>query len=179
VKKAACCKSVHPELVEGFCKKTGVLRQAQHERRVHLAAGAKHPAHRAVRGFSLVAALFLIVVVAALGAFAVRIGMGQQQTVNLALLSARALSAANSGIEYGAYQALNASTCVSATLSLSEAGLAGFTVDVTCTQSTHTESSTTPNNLSVYRIEALASYGTYGTPDFVSRRVFATFASTP
>jgi MSHA biogenesis protein MshP len=176
VKKAACCKSVHPELVEGFCKKTGVLRQAQHEWRVHLVAGAKHPAHRAQRGFSLVAALFLIVVVAALGAFAVRIGMGQQQTVNLSLLSARALSAANSGIEYGAYQALNAATCASATLNLTEAGLAGFTVSVTCSPSSHSEAG---GAVDVYRIEALAAYGTYGTPDFVSRRVFATFASTP
>jgi MSHA biogenesis protein MshP len=133
-------------------------------------------AYRAQRGFSLVAALFLIVVVAALGAFAVRIGMGQQQTVNLALLSARALAAANSGIEYGAYQALNASNCASATLNLTEAGLSGFTVAVTCSASAHSESGGT---VDVYRIEATASLGTYGMPDFVSRRVFATFASTP
>jgi MSHA biogenesis protein MshP len=130
-----------------------------------------------VRGFSLVAALFLIVVVAALGAFAVRIGAGQQQTVNLELLSARALAAANSGIEFGAYQALKpASSCVSATLNLTEAGASGFSVDVTCSPSSHTEGGVSVN---VYRIDATAYAGTYGTPDFVSRRVYATFTSTP
>jgi len=127
-------------------------------------------------GFSLVAALFLIVVVAALGVFAVRIGMGQQQTVNLALLGARALAAANSGVEYGAYQALNAASCANATLNLGEAALNGFTVNVTCSSSVHAESGGAVN---VYRIEARATYGTYGQPDYVSRRVYATFVDQP
>jgi MSHA biogenesis protein MshP len=128
------------------------------------------------RGFSLVAALFLIVVVAALGAFAVRIGASQQQTVNLSLLSARALAAANSGIEFGAYQALNASSCVAATLTLTEAGANGFSVAVTCSASAHAESGGTVN---IYRIDATATAGTYGMPDYVSRHVYATFASAP
>jgi MSHA biogenesis protein MshP len=125
-------------------------------------------------GFTLVAALFLIVVVAALGAFAVRISLGQQQTVNLALLSARALSAANSGIEFGAYRALNASSCASATLNLGEAGLSGFTVAVTCVATAHTVNGAP---LTTYRIDATASLGTYGRPEFVSRHVYATFSS--
>ena len=128
------------------------------------------------RGFSLVAALFLIVVVALLGAFAVRIGAGQQQTVNLALLSAKALAAANSGIEYGAHQALNAGSCASTTLNLTEGGLNGFTVSVTCSFTPHTVSTTAVN---VYRIDATASMGAFGQPDFVSRHVYATFVDTP
>jgi MSHA biogenesis protein MshP len=134
-------------------------------------------ARHSARGFTLVAALFLIVVVAALGAFAVRISAGQQQTVNLALLTARALAAANSGIEYGAYQALKPSgVCVSATLNLTEGGLNGFTVSVTCSSTAHTESG---GAISIYRIDATASAGTYGQPDYVSRHVYATFASVP
>jgi MSHA biogenesis protein MshP len=129
-----------------------------------------------VRGFSLVAALFLVVVVAALGAFAVRIGASQQQTASLALLSARALAAANSGIEFGAYRALYASSCASATLNLTEGGLNGFTVSVTCNPTTHTEGGGT---VSVYRIDATASAGVYGQPDYVSRQVYATFSSAP
>lgn len=139
-------------------------------------ASGQLAAQRSARGFSLVAALFLVVVVAALGVFAVRVGMGQQQTVNLSLLGARALAAANSGIEYGAYQALNAATCANATLNLNEAGLSGFTVSVTCNATAHAESGGTVN---VYRFEALATYGTYGQPDFVSRRVYATFVDQP
>lgn len=132
-------------------------------------------ARRSSGGFSLVAALFLIVVVAVLGVFAVRIGSGQQQTVNLALLSARALAAANSGIEYGANRAL-AGTCTTATVNLTEAGAAGFTVDVTCDAQTHSENGAT---VSVYRVDATAYAGTYGMPDYVSRHVYATFTSVP
>jgi len=131
------------------------------------------------RGFSIVAALFLIVVVAALGAFAVRIGAGQQQTVNLALLGTRALAAANSGIEWGAYRALKASSCVNATLNLTEAALNGFTVNVTCSNATtHVECPIAEPNC-VYRIDATAIAGTYGMPDYVSRHVYATFTSVP
>lgn len=140
------------------------------------ASGQLANARTRARGFSLVAALFLVVVVAALGVFAVRVGMAQQQTVNLALLGARALAAANSGIEYGAYRALTDSVCAPATLNMSEAGLNGFTVNVTCSDTSHSESG---GSVTVYRIEALATYGTYGQPDYVSRRVFATFASEP
>jgi MSHA biogenesis protein MshP len=138
------------------------------------AASHQPRASRAQRGFSLVAALFLIVVVALLGAFAVRIGAGQQQTVNLALLSAKALAAANSGVEYGAHQALNVGACANTTLNLTEGGLNGFTVSVTCSFTPHSVSTASVN---VYRIDATASMGTYGMPDFVSRHVFATFAS--
>jgi len=128
-------------------------------------------------GFSLVAALFLIVVIGALAAFAVRIGSGQQQTVNLGLLGARALAAADSGIEWGAFRALNGGSCVASTaLALTEGGLNGFTVVVGCGSTTHTEGTAT---VTVYRFDALAQAGTYGTPDFVSRRVYATFTSTP
>jgi len=131
-----------------------------------------------VTGFSLVAVLFLIVVVAALGAFAVRIGAGQQQTVNLALMGARALSAANSGVEYAAYQAIGSGvvspgTCANATLNLTGAGVSGFTVDVTCSRVLHSD----PDGTYVYRIGATAYWGTYGQPDYVSRQVFATFSS--
>ncbi|HYM33774.1 MAG TPA: hypothetical protein VET48_00190 [Steroidobacteraceae bacterium] len=127
---------------------------------------------RYARGVSLVAALFLIVVIAALGAFAVRIGSGEQQAVNLELLSARALAAADSGIEWGAYRALRASSCTTTTLNLTEATLNGFSVVVVCVQTTHPENNGTVN---VYQIDSTASLGTYGMPDYVSRHVYATF----
>ena len=137
---------------------------------------SRRVSHRHARGFSLVAVLFLIVVIAALGAFAVRIGAGQQQTVNLALLGARALAAANSGVEWGANQAVKYGSCAGTTLNLSEAALSGFTVTVTCASSAHAEGGST---VTVFRINARAQAGTYGTPDYVSRQVFATYSSAP
>ena len=120
-------------------------------------------------GMSLVAALFLIVVIAALGAFAVRIGMGQQHTVNLSLLSNRAMAAANAGIEWSAYRALESGNCSNGSLSLTQGALAGFTVDVSCVSTSFGTEGT------LYVIESVSRYGTYGRADYASRRVRARF----
>ena len=122
-------------------------------------------------GFSLVPALFLLVVLAALGVVAVRMMGVQQQTVVLAMQSSRAYAAARSGIDWSAYQALVNGSCASSTLALTEAGLAGFTVDTSCSSTTHTEG---PNTVRVYVIDAFAWSGSYGTPDYVSRRIRST-----
>ncbi len=115
------------------------------------------------RGMALIAALFLIVVLAALGMFAVRIGGTQQQTINLGLLGDRALAAANSGLEYAAYrQFTTGCATASATFNLNEAVLAGFRVQVTCTGS------------GPFVLDAFASRGAYGSPDYVSRRATRT-----
>lgn len=123
---------------------------------------------RAQRGGALVVALFLIVTLAALAAVAVRLTAVQQQTVNVALLSERAFFAAQAGIQWAAHRALNAGTCATASVTLSEAGLNGFTVSVSCSSTTHAEAAATTT---VYRLEAFARAGVYGSPDYVSRRV--------
>lgn len=126
---------------------------------------------RGRRGFALVPALFLIVVLAALAAFGVRIYGASQQTVVLSLSGARALSAARAGIEWGAARALGGS-CVGGTLSLTEGALAGFAVSVSCVATSFSEAG---RSVVVYDIQAIASQGDYGSPDFVSRRVRASF----
>ena len=127
-----------------------------------------------VRGMALVPALFLIVVLASLVAFGVRIHTASQQTVVLALQGARALAAARTGIEWGAARAL-AGSCVDDSLNLTEASLDGFRVSVTCHQADHVEAGAT---VRVYDLEAVAMQGDYGQADFVSRRVRAGFAET-
>jgi len=128
---------------------------------------------RAVRGFALVPALFLIVVLAALGAVAIRVGSGEQQTVTMALQQVRALAAARAGIEWGAYNALVTHSCAaSTTLNLSEAALAGFTVTVTCSATMFTVNSA---NRYAYVLVANSSSGTYGQPGYVHRVVSSTF----
>lgn len=121
-------------------------------------------------GVSLVTAIFLIVVLAGLAAFAVRISVLQSQTVTSSLRAAQAFHAARSGISWAANRAINAGSCASATLNLTEAGTNGFSVTIQCTQSAHVEGATTIN---VYIIEALAESGVYGGPDYVSRRLQA------
>ncbi len=119
-------------------------------------------------GFSLVPALFLLVVLSALGIVAVRLAGVQQQTVVLAMQSGRAYAAARSGVDWSAYQALVNGSCTSSTLALTEAGLAGFSVDTNCSSTSHSEGS---NAVRIYVIDAFAWSGSYGTPDYVSRRI--------
>ena len=56
-------------------------------------------------------------------------------------------------------------------LTLTEAGLAGFSVDTTCSSTTHSEG---PDTVTVYVIGSFAYAGAYGTPDYVSRQVRST-----
>ena len=131
---------------------------------------------RRQRGFALVVAIFLLVVLASLGVFIVKVSGIQHQTVNIALLGARAFEAARTGIEWGAFRALDAGSCTTTTLNLTEGGLAGFAVDVTCTASSHTE---TGNTYNLFVIDVEARAGLYGNPDYVSRRMQATVTDAP
>jgi MSHA biogenesis protein MshP len=126
-------------------------------------------------GFALIPALFLIVVLGALAVVAIRVGTGQQQAVTMSLQQARALSAAQTGIEWGAYQALKGSSCVaSTTLSLTEAALKGFSVIVTCAAVTF---STVPKPTQSYVLNSSATSGLYGQPGYVRRVVSGTYTN--
>lgn len=126
-------------------------------------------------GFALVTALFLIVVLAMIGLFAVNITNGQRQTVDLALLSSRALNAAKAGIEYAAYRALHGN-CSGDSFTLSDGALQGFTIDVTCEGVALSEQGVTVNN---YTLTSIARFGIYGQPGYVQRQVSASFNDAP
>jgi MSHA biogenesis protein MshP len=132
---------------------------------------------RTQRGMSLVVAIFLIVTIASLAAFAVGAGSATRQSVNLDMLSSRALAAAKAGAEWGAYRALTNNSCAGATVVAMNLGaLRGFRVTVTCLGNTaHTDGG-------AYRtadIRSEASWGTYGQPDYVYRSVTTRYSSAP
>jgi MSHA biogenesis protein MshP len=131
-------------------------------------------APRPRRGFALIPALFLIVVLGALGVAAIRIGTGQQQAVTMALEEARALAAAQAGIEWGAYQSVNGGCAASTTLGLTEAALNGFSVVVTCAATTFTNGTATSTS---YVLKSTATTGTYGQPGYVRRVVSGTYTN--
>ena len=122
----------------------------------------------AQRGFSLVSAVFLLVVLAALGVYAVRINTLQQQTVTAGLRAAQAFQAARTGVSWGAYRALSIGACASGTLNLTEGATAGYRVTVQCSESTHIEGAST---VRIYVFDVRAEAGAYGGPDYVSRRL--------
>jgi MSHA biogenesis protein MshP len=134
------------------------------------------------RGFALIPALFLIVVLGALAVIAVRVGIGQQQAVIMSLEEARALAAAQAGIEWGAYQSVGGvgvtpqpgNCAASSTLDLAEASLSGFTVIVTCSVTQFANGAAIGYS---YVLKSTASIGTYGQPGYVRRVVSGTYTN--
>src|SRR5665647_2630023 len=100
-------------------------------------------ASRFARGFSLVSAIFLLVVIAALGTFAVTLSTTQQQSAALDVQGARAFQAARAGIEWGAHQVLRNGSCpASQLLAAMPNTLANFNVTVNCASAATTEAGT-------------------------------------
>ncbi len=128
-------------------------------------------------GFSLVSAIFLLLVLAALGAYMVTVAGVQHTTAALDLQGARAYQAARAGIEWGAYQVLRpaaAGPCPASPTALTLGGtLAGFAVAVQCVSYATTEGG---NNVNLYQITSTASFGTVGGVDYVERQLQATYS---
>lgn len=129
-------------------------------------------------GFSLVSAVFLLVVVTSAAAFMVRIVGVERSSVVFSWQGARAYHAAQSGVEWGAYRALQVpGACpgppVSEQFTLSEGGLAGFRVTVVCRSDLHNDG---PDSETRYHLRSTAEWKTFGDRDYVSRRVETTLA---
>lgn len=126
------------------------------------------------RGITLIGAIFILVVLAALGAFMVKLVGVQNRTVVLALQSAQAYQAARGGIEWEISRAL-AGACDPGGTSL-PGPLEGFNVVVGCTPSAVSEGGVP---YTVYRISAEASRGSFGQLDYVRRRLEVTVHDRP
>ena len=115
-------------------------------------------------GFSLVSAIFLLVVIAALGTFAVTLSTTQQQGTAMDVMGARAYQAARAGIEWGAFQVLQNTAGAFATgcqpgpttqpVTPLPNTLAGFNVNVGCTSIPYTEAGAT---VTIYQLTSTAS----------------------
>lgn len=128
-------------------------------------------------GFGLIAAIFVVLVLASVGAMMLNLSGTQRKTTVLALQGNRAYRAALTGIEWGVHQSLNGAVCpATTTLSLTDVGLQGFDVQVSCTSTDHSESGVTSRT---YELTSISEYGTYGDADYVRRRVMGTITDAP
>lgn len=112
------------------------------------------------KGFTLVQALFILVVLGLLGMVMVRLIAVQTSTGVMALQGARAYHAARSGLEWGAARAKAGESCAGSIL------VEGFAVNVSCDAGDFKEAQET---FDVYNISATARFGSYGDVSFVSR----------
>ncbi|MDD2706260.1 MAG: hypothetical protein PHU07_13145 [Acidocella sp.] len=133
-------------------------------------------------GFSLVTAIFLLVVIAALGVFAVTLSTSQQQGAVLDVLGARAYQAARAGIEWGAYQAISNPAAINCpvggaasnpvAMPAAPSTLAVFAVDVSCRG--YAPVSEAGDTVTLYQMTSTATQGAVATPDYVERQMQAT-----
>lgn len=137
----------------------------------------RHGPPAAARGFSLVTAIFLIVVLMALGAFIVNLMGLASSAANLDVLGARAYQAARAGIEWGAYQTLRGAGCSGTTTLGFPAGssLDGFVAEVSCTSTPVNELGTaySVEQISATACNAAACPGA-PTPNYVERALTIT-----
>jgi MSHA biogenesis protein MshP len=130
---------------------------------------------RAQKGFTLIAAIFLLVVVASLVIYIANIRVVQQTTLLYGVQGARASQAARSGIEWGIHRSIVVGSCAAST-SFTDAAFAGFTIQVECDRTTHVEGGVT---FDTFSLKSIASSGTFGTLDYVQRQIQATVSLDP
>lgn len=137
------------------------------------------------QGFSLVTAIFLLVVLSALLGYMINLSTVQHSTVAMSVRGARAMQAARSALDYAIFRVLPASGCsqVAANVGFTaaEPALQAYSVQLSCSESAHIEGTTT---VTVYQLTAIASTGNYSlgsraNPDYVSRSLRATVSANP
>lgn len=123
-------------------------------------------------GFTLISALFLLVVVSGLAAYMVNLATAQHTSNALSIQHARAYYAAISGLEWAAFEIRsNPGSCPAVPTSFNADG---FTITLSaCTRSTVTESGISDE---LYDITVDAMSGSFGDIGFVSRSIRATLS---
>lgn len=143
-------------------------------------------AARRCSGFTLVSAIFLLVVLAALGVYMVTISGVQQATTSHAVIAARTYYAAKSGLAWAINRAVNTQVvdntlplaCINTTFT--DPSLPNITITITCSYSRHREGNTPGggnNRFNVAVITSTAEYGAFGSPDYARRRLEATVSN--
>ncbi len=141
------------------------------------------------RGFTMVSAIFILLVLAALGVFIANISATQQLTSAQDLQGARAYQAARAGIEWGIYQVLdpanatvvapgsatwpNLPSCLASPTNLE---IEGFSVSVECMRSATYNENGNVRSIAIYSLTATASSGVRGTPGRIERQLQATIS---
>lgn len=130
------------------------------------------------RGFLLPVAIFLLVVLAGLGAYALNISTLQQAGATQDVQGARAYQMARAGVEWAAYQALAPSTADLGNCPASPSTLAmdGFSVEVTCTRSADYFEQGADHTIAMYQVTATATFGVTGAVNFIQRQVSVTLS---
>jgi MSHA biogenesis protein MshP len=140
-----------------------------------------HKNRRTESGFVLPTAIFLLVVLAALGGYMVSLSRTSQISSALDIQGGRAYQAARAGLEWAAWQVVDPQNlqptptpCPTSPTTLTLTGtLAGFEVKVNCARTLETDGADT---VAIYQITSTATSGAIGEMDYVDRQIQASFS---
>jgi MSHA biogenesis protein MshP len=136
-----------------------------------------------VRGFGLVAAMFVMIVMSMVVIAMSRLSITQHGSNSLAIQQARAYQAARAGLEWGIAQALMGNCARNSSVSMAGSNLSEFTVTVDCP---HPDPLANPTPgpavysdngavVNIYRLTATAQNGSPGgRSDYAYRQLIAT-----
>ncbi len=130
------------------------------------------------RGFLLPAAIFLLVILAALGAYALNVTSLQNAGSTQDVQGARAYQMARAGVEWAAFQVLAPGTAnlANCPASPSNFSLDGFSVTVTCTRSVDYFEQGSDHTIAMYDITATATFGSAGSTTYAERQIQVTLS---
>lgn len=136
---------------------------------------------RTESGFVLPTAIFLLVILAALGGYMASLSRTSHLSSALDIQGSRAYQAARTGIEWAAWQVVDPqglqpspAPCPASPTALTLTGtLATFAVEVRCTQTLATDGADT---VAIYQITSTATSGAIGEVDRVERQIQASFS---
>jgi MSHA biogenesis protein MshP len=131
--------------------------------------------HMAQRGFAAIAAIFLVVILAALGGFMLTFSNSQQLTSAQDVQGTRAYWAARAGLEW-AVVALPATPALCASPVVAPpTPIEGFTIVVNCTSATYADAGAASgvSPTTIFQSTVTASKGGVGSIGFIERSVSA------
>lgn len=118
------------------------------------------------RGFGIMGAFFVVVVLAGLGAYMVMMSWVEHATTTQSLVASRVYYAAKAGLDWGVHRAIAAGGSCTASTTFTIAG--DISVTVTCNSGTSS---------GVFYLTSQASYGSYGSAFYSQRRLEASVAN--
>jgi len=126
------------------------------------------------KGFSIIMAIFILIVLSLLGSYMVKLSGVQHATAVSAIQGARAYYAARAGAEWGIAQLLNNDSCAAS----SALTINNFAISVDCSDQgiTYNEGDLNGNGVAddafyIYRIKSTASYSNFTNPNYVYRHL--------
>jgi len=121
-------------------------------------------------GFTLVQAIFVLVVLGMLGTYMVTLSSVQQNIATQGLLQSRAYQAAHGGLEWGIKSVIDSSSCFNPTPANFD--LDGFAVEVSCLNGGSYDEGGVVSN--TYTLSSTATFAIFSSIDYVSRTLEVT-----